>query len=364
MQRQNRRNGQQRTTYGFAGLNQLFQNQLEAEQAESSAPAGANDAASESASPSAQRADAGRAVNAPVVHNVYRNWAGNLGFLYKRVLFSKKINGRLTENAAADENVRNRILGAQWDCSYYNALSFEKPQSNAYFKLKLLYPGLYVGMGYSQGVSEKSDDRKEDLKNGMSFDYTTGLPYIPGSEIKGMLRSSFINHPEDTLAALKAVLKDALKSKTGITEIEKRKSETEIENLNEADLLALERVIFGNRIKRKPADQNPDEQGGVIFYDAFPIQGSMGMDSITSHHKKKGNKDSIPPELQEPNPIKTLKVAAGSVFEFRFAIPDELKFGEYSIRRVRVKELFLQLILDWGMGAKTKLGYGTFCISE
>ena len=346
MQRQNRRNRQQRTTYGFAGLNQHFQNQLEAEQAESSAPAGANDAASESASPSAQRADAGRAVNAPVVHNVYRNWAGNLGFLYKRVLFSKNTNGRLTENAAADGDVRAEILRAQWDDNENrsNALSFEEPKTKAHFKLKLLYPGLYVGMGYSQGVSEKSDDRKEDLKNGMSFDYTTGLPYIPGSEIKGMLRSSFINHPEDTLAALK--------SKTGI------------ENLNEADLLALERVIFGNRIKRKPADQNPDEQGGVIFYDAFPIQGSMGMDSITSHHKKKGNKDSIPPELQEPNPIKTLKVAAGSVFEFCFAIPAELNFGGHSIRRAKVKELFLQLILDWGMGAKTKLGYGTFCISE
>ena len=344
MQGQNRRNGQQRIIHGFAGLNQQFQNQSEAEPAESSAPAGANAAASESASPSAQRADAGRAVNAPVVHNAYRNWAGNLGFLYKRVLFSKNTNGRLTEDIAANGTVRDRILGVQWDRNYYKALGFEEPQSNAYFKLKLLYPGLYVGMGYSQGVSADNEKRKEDLKNGMSFDYTTGLPYIPGSEIKGMLRSSFINHPEDTLAALK--------SKTGI------------ENLNEADLLALERVIFGNRIKRKPADQNPDEQGGVIFYDAFPIQGSMGMDSITSHHKKKGNKDSIPPELQEPNPIKTLKVAAGSIFEFRFAIPDELKFGEHSIKRAKVKELFLQLILDWGMGAKTKLGYGTFCISE
>ena len=361
MQGQNRRNGQQGQRRGnqrevHRGPDALLelrmpeepkdQKQPEAELAESSAPAGANTAASESASPSAQGADADRAVNEPVVHNVYQNWKGNLGFLYKRVLFSENVGDRLVETTGSNENVRNEILDAKWgeNENRTNALSFEEPKTKAHFKLKLLYPGLYVGMGYSQGVSADNEKRKEDLKNGMSFDYTTGLPYIPGSEIKGMLRSSFINHPEDTLAALK--------SKTGI------------ENLNEADLLALERVIFGNRIKRKPADQNPDEQGGVIFYDAFPIQGSMGMDSITSHHKKKGNKDSIPPELQEPNPIKTLKVAAGSVFEFRFAIPAELNFGEHSIRRAKVKELFLQLILDWGMGAKTKLGYGTFCISE
>ena len=47
-----------------------------------------------------------------------------------------------------------------------------------------------------------SDD---DVKNGFSFDYTTGQPYIPGSSVKGMLRSYFKEQRNVVAEILKAI---------------------------------------------------------------------------------------------------------------------------------------------------------------
>lgn len=57
---------------------------------------------------------------------------------------------------------------------------------------KTTYPGLIVGTGYSHILKEK-----EEFKLSLEFDYTTGLPVINGSSIKGMLRSVFYNKKDD-----------------------------------------------------------------------------------------------------------------------------------------------------------------------
>src|SRR5690606_22651360 len=48
------------------------------------------------------------------------------------------------------------------------------------------YPGLIIGTGVAHETGLKGE-----MKLGLSFDYTTGLPYIPGSSVKGILRSVF-----------------------------------------------------------------------------------------------------------------------------------------------------------------------------
>lgn len=220
---------------------------------------------------------------------------GNIGFLYrhpdKNEQFSKEDTVKLNQ---------------------FNLDPINKSEG---FNLILSYPGLYVGMGYS--IDEK-------LENGMSFDYTTGLPYIPGSEVKGMLRSCFVQHAKDTLGILNKF--------------------AELKTVDKKDLATLEYTIFGN------PNNNDTPQGSVIFYDAFPNKGEIRPDNITPH------KD----ELKNPIPIQTLKVASGSVFQFQFYVPESLSFGFYKISRENLIELFKNLILDWGIGAKTRLGYGTF----
>ncbi len=54
------------------------------------------------------------------------------------------------------------------------------------FVLYTTYPGLLMGSGNLHDVSCKGA-----YKLGFSFDYVNGLPYLPGSSLKGVLRSGF-----------------------------------------------------------------------------------------------------------------------------------------------------------------------------
>lgn len=54
------------------------------------------------------------------------------------------------------------------------------------FRLETVYPGLLIGLGNSHNLALEGA-----VKCGFSFDYTTGLPYLPGSSLKGVLRSYF-----------------------------------------------------------------------------------------------------------------------------------------------------------------------------
>ena len=66
------------------------------------------------------------------------------------------------------------------------------------FQLKTVYPGLLIGLGYSHDpVKIKKDVQNneqitkdtEAIQLGFSLDYTTGLPIIPGSTVKGVIKS-------------------------------------------------------------------------------------------------------------------------------------------------------------------------------
>ena len=53
-------------------------------------------------------------------------------------------------------------------------------------KLTTTYPGLLSGVGISHETGKLGE-----FKLGFSFDHTTGLPYLPGSTVKGNLRHVF-----------------------------------------------------------------------------------------------------------------------------------------------------------------------------
>ena len=54
------------------------------------------------------------------------------------------------------------------------------------FELTTTYPGLLIGSGYNHEIGKM----KDELKLGFFFDHTTGLPCIPGSSVKGVLRDA------------------------------------------------------------------------------------------------------------------------------------------------------------------------------
>lgn len=181
------------------------------------------------------------------------------------------------------------------------------------FLLKTVYPGLLIGTGYAHGV-----DSDSDIKIGFSFDFVTGQPYIPGSSVKGLLRSYFA-HPE----VVTTFLND--------------------ENIN---VKALENSIFGTQ------DEVSDD-GVDVFFDAVIKRGDekgrvMGYDAITPHGTDL---------TKNPVPIKILKVLPDVAFEFSFKLKDSVIDGK-TVTAAQKLDLFEQLLITFGIGAKTNVGYG------
>lgn len=186
------------------------------------------------------------------------------------------------------------------------------------FELKTCYPGLLCGVGYHHEINNpknepKEDDAPEVYNLGMYFDYTSGLPVIPGSSIKGMLRSAI--EEWDFLADYKP--------NNGVTREE-----------------IIKTVFEGKELSIYDRD---------IFLDAIPIKADnklFGEDYITHH----------PTPLQNPNPVRFLRVNPGVTYQFRFILKDH---GEKLTVDFKTK-LFKAIICTFGLGAKTNVGYGQF----
>ena len=210
------------------------------------------------------------------------------------------------------------------------------------FFMKTVYPGLLIGLGnpHSSGMSP------EEIKLGFSLDYTTGLPYIPGSTVKGVLRSVF-KKPEIGKTTGKkdaeikrvnynnrqAFLKELIASVCELPESS--------EALKSLDLSCLEEEIFG------------DNTGGKrdVFFDAYPVSGGadsrlFAFESITPHKELTKN----------PIPLRLLKVIPDVVFEFNFSLNDSKVFPPLTAKRKKI--LFANIISVFGMGAKTNTGFG------
>lgn len=214
-------------------------------------------------------------------------------------LFNKKYYDKINDDHF--EKCNKELVNA---C--FNGGSFyENDLMTEYFDLKTLYPGLLVGIG---NVHESGEGDNE-IRLGFSFDFVTGMPYIPGSTVKGVLRSVFKRYP---------VL---------IEEILKIKDDLEHKRVRE-----IEKEIFDN---------------GDVFFDAVIIKGDkdgkiIALDNITPHLD----------ELKDPKPLTMLKVRSNVTFRFRF------KFTNNKLLEICKKNLFEELIKIVGMGAKTNTGYG------
>lgn len=192
-------------------------------------------------------------------------------------------------------------------------------------KLKTTNPGLLIGSGYSHETGIENE-----FKIGFFFDHTTGLPVIPGSSVKGVLRSVF-PRPYDSREK-QAQKRNYLKSR--------------LKDNPDTDLDVLEKAVFegiGDQGKRIPLSRRD------VFFDAVIIKTMgdsgkiFGKDSITPH------KDP----LKNPIPLKFLKVLPGVDFMFQFRLSDQ---GGVSAENK--KKLFETILCHIGVGAKTNVGYG------
>lgn len=237
---------------------------------------------------------------------------------------------------AGDRSVqqRNQILTTGISFSSYEELTKEAlPKLGQYgFALTTCYPGLIIGSGYQHEVGIE-----EEFKLGFFFDHATGLPILPGSSIKGIIRYVFDRAPSYIADLISA------------SEEKNRPTDEEI------NLLALE--IFGPTPgEAEIADQSVRTQDQ--FYDAIPIpNGSftnqlLGKDNITPHRSL----------FQDPVPLLFLKIMPGVTFQFDFTLRNSKVLPDLDARKK--EKLFKTLILDMGVGAKTNVGYGQFLEPE
>jgi len=175
------------------------------------------------------------------------------------------------------------------------------------FVLKTQYPGLLLGLGYPHDDGKSNNDA---VKLGFSLDYVSGLPVIPGSTVKGVLRSLFRRKEAH----------ECIKSLGNLSSVD--------------DVMKLEKELF-------------TEDSKDVYFDAYPItekKSLLAFESITPHHEK---------NLKDPNPIRLLKVPPEVEFLFRFQLHDggQLKADEKL-------DLFKELLKLTGIGAKTNVGFG------
>lgn len=186
------------------------------------------------------------------------------------------------------------------------------------FQMEVLYPGLITGVGIQHEASIEGE-----FKLGLHLDYTTGLPIIYGSTVKGVLRSYF----EDCYMGPHNV--DRL----------------------------IDDIFGGNSYSDSKVSKSIYDRD--IFYDAVVIEPAkdskvLASDALAPHGV---GKPGYP--LIDPNPVTFVKVAAGVKLLFRFRLVDTKESNGKVMMSVADKlQIFKTILATYGIGAKTNVGYG------
>jgi CRISPR-associated protein Cmr6 len=223
-------------------------------------------------------------------------------------LYLNKFSVRL-QNGKISKLPEPQITNADVYSSYYNSLKQLNLQTES-FELSVS-DKLVIGLG-AASVYEVS----------ITLHHIYGLPYIPASTIKGSLRSYLI------------------------TEFFDKKEERALET----DWF---QAVFGTETKR----------GGVYFFDAFAPKGNFSIhkDIMNSHYPNYYSGSKPPTDTQNPNPVKFFAIRGRFNFFFGVKKDFKLQIGKKEISVLQfVKSQLQNSLKQFGIGAKTSVGYGYF----
>ncbi|MGE4518021.1 MAG: type III-B CRISPR module RAMP protein Cmr6 [Desulfobacteraceae bacterium] len=199
-----------------------------------------------------------------------------------------------------------------------------------------------------------------------------GIPYIPGSAIKGITRHYFIlsefektNCKWPEISIFEKVLenftfkdkKDQNKKNDEEKKFESFKSKfsnapsKEIYNhfYNEKSHIKKEMIEIIENYQNIFGSQN--KKGSVIFFDSFPMEPpNIEPDIMNVHYPDYYSKDKNPTDDQNPNPIIFLTIK-NTKFKFLLGSKDENLLE-------KSKKYLSESLSEHGLGAKTAVGYG------
>lgn len=203
------------------------------------------------------------------------------------------------------------------------------------------------------------------LENGFAFLNPYGLPYLPGSGVKGVLRQAAWE-----LASGMWEQTHGWNTARGYRLM--RDGEPVLDEDKQPVLLSMLDVLFG---RETPEGESDHVRGALSFWDVLPrIAGDTLMVDIMTPHQKHYYQDGrTPHDSGQPTPISFLTVPPGSVFVFHVVCdlahlqrvsehrtggaPDLLAGGATHWKALL--EAAFQHAFDWlGFGAKGAVGYG------
>ncbi|MCX7759107.1 MAG: type III-B CRISPR module RAMP protein Cmr6 [bacterium] len=199
----------------------------------------------------------------------------------------------------------------------------------------------------------------------ITLDHLTGVPFIPASSLKGLFKAVIFTQK----------IENRELSESEIVSFQKKLEE----DLNSEDTDVLEmQILFGTQHLK----------GCLIFTDTYPSHDSFEngnifeIDITNCHYMSYYTEGKIPGDWENPNPVFFITVRKGIKFKLDIFfdlnrwnnIKEYLKTRINSIDKIEKtidkwmnqKEIWDTLVYEalsvYGIGAKTRLGYGTFKI--
>ena len=200
------------------------------------------------------------------------------------------------------------------------------------FCLFTQYPGLLIGIGNEHNLALDGG-----VKCGFAFDHVTGLPYISGSSLKGMLRSCFGRKNTPNVEEHRNYIRVFL-----------HKEQLNVEKL--------EQDIFENNDMFIGAYPDMDKRRALLEKEYVT---PATPDFYSGYYDRLSHSLGELQKFKNPVPINFIKVKPNTKFKFVFILHDSNIDGVL-ISAADKLELFQSLILESGIGAKTNTGYGRF----
>ncbi len=160
------------------------------------------------------------------------------------------------------------------------------------------------------------------IEVGFLWHYTLGVPFLPGSSLKGVIRDYIIDLMEDN---------------------EKKQIKR----------------IFGSLSKEENQKNLSKEVGSVIFLDMLPTKfPRLKGEIITPHYSQYYLEKEAPGDWMKPIPIPFLAVDVEQ--EFQIVLLPKRNYTEMDEDLSFINSLLPGILKIHGLGAKTALGYGRF----
>ncbi|MDI3475092.1 MAG: CRISPR-associated protein Cmr6 [Thermococcaceae archaeon] len=205
-----------------------------------------------------------------------------------------------------------------------------------------------------------------------------GIPYIPGTALKGVTKAYTIEMLAELLAEHSGICNDFFECAGKVQEWlnggavdnfpEKVRAENVSKQLKEFLGIFLGEPIPEEIPARKIAETaimmfgTTEKEGSVVFFDALPYPESLNgevleFDIMNPHYGSYYQEGKPPGDWYNPVPVFFLTVRKGVKFHFAVGRSKTCKDQELVNKAEKLLKLALK---EHGVGAKTSLGYGRF----